>query len=375
MSLTKADLKDVDFVDAYELKSDGRAITPASVYLTTTGVSTTPGVSTSTVVSTMPSDGEGLLTSADHPVQVGDFLFISGSIPSGIADGKYTVASIVDDTTVTVEGVVPSSTGGTLTWVYPAGASEVGFDPTGQSFTTATTVEQALLDIANALPVGSSITDQQHKTLRQLIHLADGQGGPFEGFTSGAVKVTTGGAFPTNLTWYTDATHTKKIVEKQITYNPNRTPYIIYWAVYAVDGVTVLATATDIINYSGAFETNRTRTLTDTPAPTYITEQQHKTLRQLIHLADGQGGPYEGFTSGAYRETLGGAFPTSVTWYENATKAKKYVDKVITYTGTRQIDTVTWHVYDTDGVTVLATVSDAVAYSTFFETSRVRSIT
>jgi hypothetical protein len=259
--------------------------------------------------------------------------------------------------------------------VYPAGASEVGFDPTGQAVTTATDVNQALVDIANASTGGVALTEQQHKTLRQLIHLANGQGGPFEGFTSGAVKVTTGGAFPTNLTWYTNAGLTHKIVEKQITYNPNKTPHVVYWAVYATDGTTVLATATDVINYSGAFETDRTRTITDTPAPSFITEQQHKTLRQLIHLADGQGGPYEGFVSLAYRETLGGAFPTSVTWYENSTKAKKYVDKIITYTGSRQIDTVTWHVYDTDGITVLSTVADSVSYSTFFETSRVRSIT
>jgi hypothetical protein len=372
MPLTKADLRDIDVVDAYELKSDGRAATPFSVYLTTTSVSTTTG--TNVVVSTMPPDGEGLLSSSDHPVQVGDFLFIAGSTPSGIADGKYIVASVVDDTTVTVEGVIATSTGGTLTWVYPAGASEVGFDPTGQSVTTATTVEQALIDIANASTGGVALTESQHKTLRQLVHLADGQGGPFEGFTSGAVRVTIGGAFPTNITWYTSNTLTSKIVEKQITYNSNKTPTTIYWAVYAVDGVTVLATAQDAINYTGAFEINRTRTLTDTPAPSFITEQQHKTLRQLIHLADGQGGPYEGFTSLAYRETLGGAFPTSVTWYNDSTKARKIVEKAITYTGSRQISTVTWRVYDVDGVTVLATVADSVTYSTFFETSRVRSI-
>lgn len=372
MPLTKADIRDVDILDSFELRSDGRAITPASIYLTTTSVSTTSA--TKTVVSTTPSDGEGLLTSSDHPVEVGDFLYITGTTPGGAADGKYTVATIVDDITVTVVETIADSTGGTLTWVYPAGATKLGFDPTGQTFSTANTVEQMLLDIANALPTGSNLTDQQHKTLRQLVHLADGQGGPFEGFTTGAVRVTTGGAFPTNITWFTSNTLTSKIVEKQITYNANKTPATIYWAVYAADGVTVLATAQDAINYTGAFEINRTRILTDTPAPSFITEQQHKTLRQLIHLADGQGGPYEGFTSGAYRETIGGAFPSSVTWYNDNTKAKKIVEKQITYTGSYQLSTVAWIVYDTDGFTVLATVSDAVTYSTFFETSRVRTI-
>jgi hypothetical protein len=365
--ISKADVSDLDFLDSYELSSDGTA-----VYLTTSAVSTTSG--TKTIVVNTPSDGEGLLTSRDHPVQSGDYVWISGS-SGGLGDGHYTVNTVVDDNTVTVLETIATSTGGTAQFIYPAGALHIGFNPTGQTVTSATTVEQALIDIANSIGTGSSgLTEEEHRELRQLIHLADGQGGPFEGFTSGAVRITTGGAFPTNITWYTNNTLTSKIVEKQITYNANRTPATIYWAIYAVDGVTVLATAQDAINYTGAFEINRTRTLTDTPAPAFITEQQHKTLRQLIHLADGQGGPYEGFTSGAYRETLGGSLPTSVTWYDDFTKAKKIVEKVMTYTGSRQLDTVTWRVYDTDGSTVLATVSDAVAYSTFFEVSRVRSI-
>jgi hypothetical protein len=362
----KSDLNDYDIVDAYELASDGLATTPSAVYLVTTSVSTT--ALTQTVVSTTPSDGEGLLTSADHPVQIGDFLYITGS---GTADGKYTVATILNDTTVTVVEPISDSTGGTLTWVYPAGASEVGFDPSGQTITAATNVEQALTDIANSV---GGLTADQHEVLRQLIHLADGEGGPFEGFTTGAVRVTTGGAFPTQVTWYTDNTLSLKIVEKLITYNPNKTPATLYWAVYATDGVTVLATVSDAISYSGAFETSRTRTITDTPAPGIITAQQHKTLRQLIHLADGQGGPFEGFTSGAYRVTVGGAFPSSVTWYYDNTMTQKYVEKVITYTSSYQINTLTWTVYDTDGMTILATVSDTLSYSTFFETSRTRSI-
>lgn len=253
--IRKTDLFDVDIIDAYELASDGRASTPASVYLTTTGVSTT--AFTQTVVSTLPSDGEGLKTSDDHPVQVGDLLFITGSSPSGAADGQYTVASVVDDTSVTVVEAIADSTGGTLTWVYPAGAREVGFDPSGQSVTTASTVQQAITDIANA-----ELTPEEHATLRQLIHLADGAGGPYDWFATGAYRVITGGVFPTSIVWYTDNTMGFKIVEKQITYNPNKTPATVYWAVYDTDGVTVLATATDTVSYSGAFETNRTRAIT-----------------------------------------------------------------------------------------------------------------
>lgn len=370
--ISKSDIIDADFVDAYELASDGLQHVQ-SIYLTLTCVSST--ASTQTIVGSLPSDGEDYITSRDHPVQVGDYVYLTGTLPSGIADGKYTVATIPTGTSVTVNETISDSTGGTIQFVYPVGASLVGFNPTGQTVTTATTVEQALIDIANATTGGSSsLTDQRHKTLPQLIHLADSGGGPFEGFTTGATRVTTGGAFPTSVIWYTDSSLTSKIVEKQITYNSNRTPATIYWAAYAADGVTVLATASDAINYTGSFEINRTRTLTDTVAPTFITEQQHKTLRQLIHLADGGGGPYEGFTSGAYREIVGGYLPTSITWYDSPAKAKKYVDKVITYTSSKQVDTVQWRVYDTDGFTVLATVSDAISYFTFFETSRVRSI-
>jgi hypothetical protein len=149
LPLRKSDVRDADFVDAYELASDGLAATPSAVYLTTTGVSTTN--LTSTVVSQLPADGEGLMTSADHPVQVGDLLVITGSSPGGAADGTYTVETVVDDTSVTVVEVIPDSTGGTLTWVYPAGASRVGFNPAGQVITSAKTVSQALVDIANAI--------------------------------------------------------------------------------------------------------------------------------------------------------------------------------------------------------------------------------
>lgn len=220
----------------------------------------------------------------------------------------------------------------------------------------------------------TGLTEDCHRTLRQLIHLADGAGGPFERFISGAVRVTTGGPFPTNITWYTSSLLTDKIVEKQITYNPNRTPATVSWAVYGPDGTTVIATASDSINYSGAFETDRTRTISDSPAPSIITEQQHKALRELIHLADGVGGPFEGFISGAYRETLGGPFPTSITWYESSLKTRKIVEKQYTYTGTKQVDTTSWIVYDLDGVTPMVTATDSVTYSTFFESSRTRSI-
>jgi hypothetical protein len=104
-----------------------------------------------------------------------------------------------------------------------------------------------------------------------------------------------------------------------------------------------------------------------------LTEAGHKILRQLIHFIDE--GPAEGFTSGAYKEMLPSAsvFPTSVIWWESSSKLKKIVEKLITWTGVNAT-TIVWKMYDTDGTTVLATVTDAISYSGIFETTRTRTI-
>lgn len=103
---------------------------------------------------------------------------------------------------------------------------------------------------------------------------------------------------------------------------------------------------------------------------TGLTEGAHKILRQLIHFIDQ--GPAEGFATGAYSTTSpAGPFPTSVIWYTAA--AKKIVELTVTWTGPVPT-TEEWKVYDTDGVTVLATVTDTITYSGLFETGRTRAI-
>jgi hypothetical protein len=110
-----------------------------------------------------------------------------------------------------------------------------------------------------------------------------------------------------------------------------------------------------------------------------ITESSHKTLRQLIHFIDE--GPAEGFTSGAYKEILpaGDLFPTSVTWWESSSKLKKIVAKLITRSGGGATNIkptpIKWKIYDTDGSTVLWTISDAIVYSGIMESTRTRTIT
>lgn len=102
-----------------------------------------------------------------------------------------------------------------------------------------------------------------------------------------------------------------------------------------------------------------------------LTESGHRTLRQLIHFIDD--GPAEGFASGAYKETTGTIFPTAEVWWESNSKLKKIVSLDTTWTGVNITQEI-WKVYDTDGSTVLATVTDAISYSGVFETSRTRTI-
>lgn len=102
-----------------------------------------------------------------------------------------------------------------------------------------------------------------------------------------------------------------------------------------------------------------------------LTEDAHKTLRQLIHFIDT--GPAEGFATGAYRETTGTVFPTAIVWWESSAKLKKIVEKLITWTSSNPT-TIVWKVYDAAGA-LAATVSDAISYSGAFETHRTRTIT
>lgn len=103
---------------------------------------------------------------------------------------------------------------------------------------------------------GSGISPTQHDELLQLIHFIDN--GPASGFATGATRTTTGTAFPSQILWR--RADTTKLVEKNFTYT-GAFPTTIEWKIYAADGSTVLATVTDTISYSGAFETGRTRAI------------------------------------------------------------------------------------------------------------------
>lgn len=121
------------------------------------------------------------------------------------------------------------------------------------------------ISITDTGPAGQFIISQNvtynsasHAAIRQLTHLTDNDG-PFEGLTTSYFSVGPAGVFPTASIWYSDIARTKKVVQQTVIYNSNQTISQSQWLAYAPDGVTVLATATDTITYSGIFETSKTR--------------------------------------------------------------------------------------------------------------------
>jgi len=106
------------------------------------------------------------------------------------------------------------------------------------------------------------LSEVAHRALRQLIHFLDE--GPAHGFSGPLTKTVTGTVFPTLIEWKDSGGN--NVFTKTITRSgggaTNLAPTPIVYRVYASDGTTVLATASDAVTYSGAFETGRTRTLT-----------------------------------------------------------------------------------------------------------------
>lgn len=168
MSIQYPDVSRFDFYDASELHTDSTV-----VYLTTTVVST---VAPNIVNVTLSADGEGILTSRDHPVAgtansvspgtggFGDFVDITGT-SGGAGDGTFTVNTVLSDTQFTINGTVGNSTGGSVNFRFPAGAWNIGYDDAGRTYITHNNVQDALTDLDNAIHsssgvvVGKSIVD------------------------------------------------------------------------------------------------------------------------------------------------------------------------------------------------------------------------
>lgn len=368
-ALRKEDIFDLDILDAGELKSDGYSVFASNVDILSTDHNTK-----NIVVSNF------YLLSPDEYVESGDRILLSNTIT---ADGYYTVNEVINGTTFSVIESIENSTGGKCTFMYNAGASNIGLDPTGMQSVTAHNVQDAIFQLDKKIDTvssgtGTDLTKPEHTILRQLTHLADGVGGPFEGFISGAYREFSGSFLtPSSITWYSNSLKQYKILEKTITYTAFLTPSIITWVVFDVDGITTLSSVTDTVYYTGVFETHRIRTVNNiNNSSSAVNIDNHKSLRQLIHLADGIGGGFENFPSGMYREILQNSnnLPTSFTWYIDSSKTQKIVEKNIIYNSIFPTKII-WRVFDVDGVTVLHTVEDNIEYiNNIFEVSRTRNI-
>lgn len=251
MPLRTADVFRSNIITAPELLSDGYG--PNSIYLSTV-LSTTSATRIITVV--LPADDVSLLYEGDYQVNPNDIIYLAGTLPSGAADGYYTINEVLTDTSFSVNESLADSADGYIQFRFQAGATLVGVDSSKMRDVTGNTAQEAIAELDNL-----KISASDHEVLRQLIHFIDE--GPADGFMSGAYKETIpfGAFLPTSIVWYVDDTKTKLIVSEEIIWL-GIVPSTITWQVYNTDGVTVAHTVSDEITYTNnIFETTRTRTI------------------------------------------------------------------------------------------------------------------
>ncbi len=231
MPISKSDLYDADVYDAPETNTDS-----TTVYLTVTVVST---VAPNTVNVNLASDGEGILTSRDHPVAgtstsgFGDYCDITGT-SGGAGDGTFTVNTVVSDTQFTVNGTVGNSTGGSVNFRWPSGATNVGLDQTKQNVTGQNHLQGAVTDLSNHElldnePVGTGVT----------------------------YTITRSGSKVTNETWK-NTSNSRNIKTIDYTYTGNLVTQEVRKVYAAADGTTIIAQVTVTYSYTGNSVTGET---------------------------------------------------------------------------------------------------------------------
>jgi hypothetical protein len=226
------DVGPYDFYDAAQLNSDSTV-----VYLTLTVTST---VAPNIVNVALASDGEGILTSRDHPVRSaaiavggnGDLVDITGT-SGGAGNGTFEVASVVSDTQFTVSGTVGNSTGGSANFRYPSGAQDVGYSQTKQNITSQNLVQPAITDISNhelldSEPVATGTTYSNTRSGNTVTQ-------------EKWVNTSSGKTIKTIDYTYTGGKYTQEVRK-----------------VYATDGVTIIAQVTISYSYTGNTVTGET---------------------------------------------------------------------------------------------------------------------
>ena len=153
--IRKEDLDDLDIMDAVELASDGYF-----VYLISTLVSTNTIGSVVTI--NYPSDGEGLITGRDHRAQSGDRVRLTGT-SGGLADGYFIIDTVISDTSFSINSSIASSVGGSIYFIFQAGAKYIGFDKLNYNaiHVTHTNVQQAIQDLDLAISASSGFKETE----------------------------------------------------------------------------------------------------------------------------------------------------------------------------------------------------------------------
>jgi hypothetical protein len=200
MTVRYPDINPYDFIDAVELASDSRY-----VYLTLTVVST---VAPNIVNVALASDGEGILTSRDHPVHaanltasgLGDFADITGT-SGGLGNGTFVVGTILSDTQFTVTTTISNSSGGAVNFRYPAGSNPIGVDLTGLVHVTHNNVLGAIRDLDAAIGTSPSTG----------VSVSDFLLGVEPSNPSIVYALTYNGSFVTNETWSVGGTSVRTI--------------------------------------------------------------------------------------------------------------------------------------------------------------------
>jgi hypothetical protein len=211
------DIFDADIVDAVELLSSGSTVIATDTLVST--VNATKRVTVSTYN----------LDDPDAPIEPGDIVVIAGNA----AEGTYHVASIVSTTIFVVVESIPGSTGGSVTFYDPPGATKIGISPTNLTTTTATILQNAFgsIDLNHALvatPTDRAITFAATRTSGQVSR---------ETWTYTATSL---------LLKSIDYTRVGGLVTSFVT------------KIFAADGTTIIAQTTDIIARTGGVVTSGT---------------------------------------------------------------------------------------------------------------------
>ena len=206
--ISNIDIKDSDIIDQYELSSDGYTSYRSINIL---------NISVSKIITISPSNSLDTLSNLDLPVEVGDYVRITGNSSTG----TYTISSIINSLSFTVIEPIVSSSGGIAWFIYPPGAKRIAWNPSKQinPVITATNVQDAITQISD-----NTLSVQNHELLDTLTHdIAEDGYGVVSYLTNSCHSLN----YISNYTIWSSINMIKKIREFQIYYTNKQISQVI----------------------------------------------------------------------------------------------------------------------------------------------------